>query len=126
MRHILDTRTVLSMIINQDKVPIDLDDAVTTLKEGLSTEDIAEFKKKSFEPALLHSSIGRILRNDWSLWEKETILVKWFFQKYGIDHADDISGIVLDCLYRDVIGEPRQAEALAKKFITHWKKQKNK
>lgn len=114
------------MKINQDKVPVNLDDAVATLKEGMSTEDFAEFKKETFVPTQLHFSLGMVLRNEWSLWEKDTILVKWFKDNYGVDHADDISGLVLDCLHRDVIGKPRRADVLAKQFIAHWKKEKGK
>jgi hypothetical protein len=114
------------MKINQDKVPINLDDAVKTLHEGMSPEDVAEFKSKSFSPQQLHFGLGMLLRNEWSLWEKETILVKWFKENYGVDHADDISGLILDCLYRDIIDKPRRAEALAKQYIAHWKKQKEK
>jgi hypothetical protein len=114
------------MKINQDKVPINLDDAVATLREGMSPEDIAEFKSATFSPQQLHFGLGMMLRNEWSLWEKETILVRWFKEKYGVDHADDVSGLILDCLYQDVLGKPRRDEKLAKQYIAHWKKQKNK
>lgn len=110
------------MTLNEDKVPINLEDALTLLKEGLSKEDIKFIKEPKFEPAQLHFSVGMALRNAWSLWEKDTILVQWFKQKYGIEHADDISGLILDCLHKDIVGQPRRDEALAKKYIAHWKK----
>jgi hypothetical protein len=112
------------MTLNPDKVPINLEDAVCCIKEGMTPADFDEAKKPTFSPAQLHFSVGRLLRNEWSLWDNETILVKWFKQRYGIDHADDISGLILDCLHRDIIGEPRRDEELAKKYIEHWKNQK--
>lgn len=114
------------MKLNQDKVPINLEDAIQTLKEGLEPSDIEALKKPTFSPSQLHFTAGMALRNEWSLWEKDTILVTWFKKEYGLDHADDISGLILDCLYRDVIGEPRQDKALAKRFLDHWKKERNK
>lgn len=114
------------MKINQDKVPVNLEDAINTLKEGLSTEDYTEFRKETFSPSLLHFGLGMLLRNEWSLWQKDTIIVKWFKEHYGIDHADDISSLILDCLYRDITEKPRQDAALAKRYIAHWKKQTDK
>jgi len=114
------------MILNQDKVPINLEDAIKTLKEGLEPADIETMKQKTYSPSQGHFSIGMALRNEWSLWEKDTILVQWFKKEYGLDHADDISGLILDCLYRDVLGEPRQDKALAKRFLDHWKKEREK
>lgn len=114
------------MNLNQDKVPINLEEAVTILKEGLTAEDTAEIKKPKFNAAQVHFSVGRMLRNEWTLWDKETILVKWFERNYGLTHADDVSGLILDCLVRDIRGEPRQDKELANKFIEHWKKQAKK
>jgi len=112
------------MTINEDKVPINLEEALILLKEGLSKTDIKLLKEPKFVPAQLHFSLGMALRNAWSLWETDTILVKWFKQKYGIEHADDISGIILDCLHKDIIGKPRRDEELAKQYLDHWKKYK--
>lgn len=112
------------MTLDQDKVPINLEDALAIIKGGMTPADMDETRKTTFTPAQLHFSVGRLIRNDWSLWDKETILVKWFKQRYGIDHADDISGLILDCLHKDMTGEPRRDELLAKKYLDHWKKQK--
>lgn len=110
------------MKINPDYVPYNLDDAVKTLKEGLTPDDIKEIKKETFDAAKVHFTVGMMLRNEWSLWEKDTILVKWFKKNYGIDHADDLSGLIIDCLVQDVQGKPRRDKELAKRYIDHWKK----
>ena len=114
------------MFLNQDKVPVDLEDALKTIKEGLDVNDIAEMKRPKFVPSQLHFTVGMFLRNEWSLWDKDTILVQWFKRTYGVDHADDISGIILDCLYRDIMGKPRQDKEVAQKCLDHWKELGNK
>lgn len=109
------------MKLNPDLVPINLEEAIKTLKEGLVEEDLTEIKKPNFDAACVHFTAGMALRNEWSLWDKDTILVKWFKENYGIDHADDISGLILDCLTRDIQGKPRRDKELAKRYIDHWK-----
>jgi hypothetical protein len=111
------------MILNPDKVPINLEDALDILKAGLSTADITEIKHPEFDAIRMHHGLGMTLRNEWSLWDKETILVRWFKTTYGVDHADDISGLILDCFCMDIKGKPRRDKQMAKKFIDHWKKQ---
>lgn len=110
------------MKINPDMVPINLEEAVKTLKEGLTPDDTKEILKEDFDAAKVHFTVGLMLRNEWSLWDKDTVLVKWFKDNYGVDHADDLSGLILDCLVRDIQGLPRRDKELVKKFIDHWKK----
>jgi len=114
------------MKLNLDKVPSSLDDAVATLRESLTPDDIKSIKVEGFNPSILHFSMGMMLRNEWDLWDVKSRLVNWFRDTYGVDHADDISSIILDTLYRDVTGQPRQAKQLAERYIAHWEKQKKK
>lgn len=109
-------------MIDQDKVPVNLEEALTILKEGLSAEDIKEFKRPSFSPTQIHFSVGMMLRNLWTLWDKQSRLVLWFKNRYGVDHADDVSAIIIDCLHKDINELPRRDDALAESFIKHWKK----
>lgn len=109
------------MNLNQDVVPINLEEALTLLKEALSDAEKAETKKML--ATQLHFSLGMYLRNEWSLWDKDSILCMWFLKTYGVNHADDVSGIILECLINDLNGEPRRDKILAEKFIRHWKKQ---
>lgn len=108
------------MILNQDKVPSTLDEAVDILKEGLAPEELALMKNK--KSAEFHFSIGMMIRNEWSLWETGNILNIWFLKTYGVKHADDISGIIIECLLNDINGVPRRDKILAQEFIAHWKK----
>lgn len=107
------------MKLNPDLVPINLEEAVKTIKEGLTADDLIEIKNPMFDGARVHHTVGMMLRNGWSLWDTDSVLVKWFKENYSIDHADDVSGLILDCLVRDVQGLPRRDKALAKRYVQH-------
>ena len=108
------------MNFSEDVVPANLDEAVKLLKESLTEEDIQEIRRPMSVSTQSHFSGGMAIRNAWSLWDTETRLVKWFKQTYGVEHADDISGIILECLWNDVRGEPRRDKILAEGFIRYW------
>jgi hypothetical protein len=110
------------MNLNPDKVPINLEEALTLLKEALTPLETKAVKKML--STQLHFSFGMHLRNEWSLWDTKNILNTWFKKVYGVDHADDISGIILECLINDLNGLPRRDKILAKQFINHWKEKK--
>lgn len=109
----------IEILMNEDKVPSNLDEAVNIIKEALSPEAI-EFVKTSVSTSV-HFDFGRYIRNNWSLWEKESVLVKWFEKEYGITHADDISGIILECVWDDVKGNPRKDREKAEEFKEYWR-----
>jgi hypothetical protein len=108
------------MTLNQDKVPSNLEEAVQLIKDGLSVEDIQEIQWSPNVACRVHLTVGMFIRNEWSLWEKDTVLVKWFKNTYGIDHADDVSGIILDCACRDIQKLPRRDKELAERYRIHW------
>lgn len=105
--------------LNPDKIPRNLDEAVEMVKEVLTEADIASIKN-GLSPIDVHFTTGMNIRNDWSLWDKGNPLVKGFWERYGIDHADDISGIILDCVWRDILGEPRRDRQIAKENKKYW------
>lgn len=109
------------MNLDQDRVPTNLDEAVELLIESLTPSEIKAIKDPKFCNQGFHFTLGMGLRNQWSMWHKDTILVQWFYKTYGIDHADDISSIILDCCFRDIRGETRRDKKLAKHYIERWK-----
>ena len=110
------------MKLNEDKVPANLEEALLLLKEAITPLELAEIKKST--SVELHPSLGRIVRNEWSLHEGGNIISVWFFKTYGISHADDISGIILECLINDLMGVPRRDKEVAEKCIKYWKNNK--
>jgi hypothetical protein len=47
-----------------------------------------------------HHGIGRYLRNQLKLWEKGSHLYNFFLNTYGIDHPDDMSGILMRKIFK--------------------------
>lgn len=97
---------------------------MTLLKEALSPQEKIETQKML--SSQLHFSLGMYLRNEWGLWDKDSIINMWFRKTYGVDHADDVSGIIVECLINDLTGKPRRDKILAKQFVEHWKKEDRK
>ncbi len=89
-----------------NKIPKDLDEALKILIQKLEPEEIEIIKKNGI--AGCHFTLGRCLRNKWNLWHK-SILAKWF-NKHEIWHADDMSGIILESLYRVLNNKPIDLE----------------
>ena len=104
--------------LNMDRVPMNLEEAVNLIKSEMPS-DFVEFVKKS-SPSGVHFGLGMQIRNDWSLWDLENPLVKWFDKEYGITHADDISGLILDCVWQDIKGLPRRDREQADKTKKYW------
>jgi hypothetical protein len=104
------------MQINEDRMPVTLDEAVSLFIEGLSIEDVREITNPKNDFIHAHHTWGRLIRNEWEMWNKETRMVVWFKQNFGLDHADDISGLVLACVWRDVNKQPRDIAELVKRF----------
>jgi hypothetical protein len=109
------------MKLDLDKVPSTLDEAVDMVVVALEPEDM-EFIK-SHEAVDAHHTVGRGLRNAWSLWDKETVLVQWFKENYKIFHADDLSGVILSSVWAKVRGEKYDIQADITEFHEHWKRQ---
>jgi len=71
---------------------------------------------------MLHFSYGRYLRNELLLWKEDTPIVRWFRCVYGLDHADDISGLVIiGVIFRNSdIDRARAIERSVKEYKEHW------
>lgn len=106
------------MNLNQDIVPSNLEEAIDILKQSLNPVETSTVKQMT--RAGLHMSVGQHIRNAWSLWDKNTILTRWFYKNYGVDHADDISAIIIESMVSDLNNIPRRDKELAQEFIEHW------
>lgn len=106
------------MPFDADKVPSNLDQAVEMMLAAIPEED--RERLKSVDPVEFHHSSGRWFRNNWSLWDKETVLVQWFIRELKIGHADDISGTLMSAVWAKLRGEPFDAVEHVKKYHAHW------
>lgn len=111
-------------MMNFDKErPRTLDEAIDQLEEGLSARDAAVLAKTG--PDGQHHVMGRNIRNGWDLWDRGSPIVRWFKRRYGVDHADDISGLILGGLHSRITGAPFDPEADAAMCRAHWQRMEN-
>jgi hypothetical protein len=111
-------------------VPNDLKAAVKLLKKSMNKDDLETFKQTPEEKAcaMAHHTVGRWIRNRWTLWynpklhtdEPKPGIVQ-FFQDRGINHADDMSGIVICSLHRYLNGKPTDLEGQIAETIEFYK-----
>jgi len=104
-------------MINLDKVPSNLEQALELLDQ--IPEESKDLIRKSGAVGG-HFSIGMWLRNNWSLWEKDTPIVLWF-KSQGIVHADDMSGIILESFEFRLKNQPFDLKAKIKHYRDFWK-----
>lgn len=69
-----------------------------------------------------HHGFGTALRNEWGLWHDST-LAKHFKTRFGLGHADDMSGLILQGIDAAVKQEDFDANASAAHYIEFWRKQ---
>jgi len=103
-------------------VPATLDAAMVELEKLLGRSGVVEFKKK--DPIHFHHGLGTSLRNCWGLWAGGSALGKWFNQK-GIQHPDDMSGIILTSFHRRLHKKPIDLDAQIKSYKDYWKKRQD-
>jgi len=114
--------------VDWKQVPKDLDEAVERLKKD--NADTAEHKMELEEwcsfpekkaTATIHMFSGMGIRNGWGLWLGSPLAI-WFYENYGIAHADDMSGIIFTCLHRECNGVDWDVKGQACHYIDHWEK----
>lgn len=116
-------------------IPQSLNEAIDYLvsKNNESTlEQIRNMTEKQFM-GTVHHGMGTAIRNEWYLWwhgikhldnvpkEKPALIAE--FEKMGIIHGDDMSGIILTSTYRKIKGLDLDLESQIKRYHDHWKEQ---
>lgn len=102
--------------------PKNLDDCLKVLDRLVPIEIKNRLKEGKLTTTELHHSLGRYLRNNWSLWG-ESELKEWF-KGIGIFHPDDMSGIILDSFVLSLKGESINLEGQIKFYQDYWAKMK--
>ena len=108
------------MPTNPDFVPATIEEAVDHIVQTLNPVESRFIMSQSSESA--HFGGGRIMRNNWSLWEKETPIKRDAVENYGIAMADDISGLILAWVWAKVRGESFDPKEHCKRYHEHWPK----
>jgi len=121
-------------MLELDILPQDLEEAIEILKTfygELQLDKIKLLSEKDYVNSV-HFHHGMFIRNSWQLWwyfghpyegwsKTQPKLNKWF-NEIEITHADDMSSIILTCLYRNLKGKPYNIEKQVAKYHKHWKK----
>jgi hypothetical protein len=104
------------------KIPSNLEECLEELKKILSFED-QTFLIQTDNPVKLHHTLGRWIRNNWLLWQEDSSLHQWFKTTYGLFHADDMSGVILESFWHHLRNEPHDIDAQVQKYKEYWKNQ---
>jgi hypothetical protein len=88
-------RNILADSINGVYIPKNMKDSFTRLDQMLS--DTLKQSLRHPDPeyglARFHFSLGLWMRNNWQLWGGSRL--QQYFEKLGVNHPDDMSGIIL-------------------------------
>ena len=106
----------------ETNAPKTLTEALEQLETKIDCADLERLKKEGVPPTW-HFSGGIAMRNAWGLWTKDAPLVK-YFKRFGVWHADDMSGIIMTCLVRRLKGEPLLVKDQVRAIKAYWAKEK--
>jgi hypothetical protein len=101
------------------KKPTNLEECFQVLKEDLCTEDLNLLTEmREDQLARLHHTLGRWIRNNWDLWQGGPL--SEYFNKLGLHHADDMSGVIIDSFWRHLHGKPLNIPQQVKVYQEYW------
>jgi hypothetical protein len=101
-------------------IPDALEEALEWLQELPGLE---EFKRLG--PDRYHHGIGRTIRNEWGFWKKEGPLYNSLVE-LGLEHPDDMSGLILQTLHNKLLGKPLNVKGQVAEYNKYWKQQEAK
>lgn len=105
---------------DQIYIPADLEDSFVELKRMLTPAMLKNMNEGSEESMVgFHFGLGMWMRNNWGL-RGGSRLAK-YFNKIGIDNADDMSGIILDSFWRHLHSKPIKLKEQVAHYQMFWK-----
>ncbi|AXQ69869.1 hypothetical protein HOU03_gp399 [Caulobacter phage CcrSC] len=99
--------------------PSTVQDAIELLHSWMDENDKLEFIMEG-QSGRLHHGFMRHVRNEWNLWDTSTPIVRNTKAVYGVDHADDISGLIEGGLLAKLNGDEFNFDAEARRYKDHW------
>lgn len=106
-------------VLNISGTPADLDECFAALGRCLPAEELDRIKSMPERDMIFyHSNLGRQLRNAWGLWTGSRL--QSFFHDLGLQHADDMSGVILTSFWRHVHGEPIRLDEQIARYRQYW------
>jgi hypothetical protein len=85
--------------------PKNLDEAIEQLDKIIDAKDKEEIKHLTEDDFSIgqHFALAMWIRNEWGLWKEKELF--HFFDSLGVDHPDNMSGIILRCYHRHLNGK---------------------
>lgn len=108
------------MINFAEHKPATLEEAIQIVAQYLNDEEIAYIETEGANSA--HHGFGTQMRNEWGLWHKSP-LAKHFEQRFGLGHADDMSGLILSGVEAKVKKLPFDPAPLVEDYKKFWRQQ---
>lgn len=105
----------------KNDIPETLEEAVEFIIEK-NVDQLSELAKEDMSK--YHFSAGMNIRNAWGLWDKNSTLHKHFESRFGLWHADDMSGLIFHCFHNAISGRPWETEKQAAHYHEYWKNMK--
>lgn len=105
----------------EQDIPENLGQAVRWLKENVPEDEQEDIANRDLNAKVGHFGIGRWMRNNWGLWSRDSELYK-YFERMGVDHPDDMTGIILDAFQADLRDEKFDLQAEVEEYIRYWEK----
>lgn len=103
-------------------IPPTLDAALDLLERQLSPENLAwVICATEGDINGLHHSFGMYVRNTWRLWFYTPLAIH--FNRLGITHADDMSGIILTSFWRRMHNAPLRLDEQIAHYRAYWSRE---
>jgi len=101
-------------------IPKNLEDAHRELEKILKPADIKKMKDGTEKDmSSYHHGLGTWIRNNWKLWKGDRL--SKYFNDIGIQHPDDISGIILDTFWCKLNNKPFRLQERIQFYQEYWK-----
>lgn len=104
------------------QIPETLEDAVKLVTEMEGAEEWAkETDDANSAGAMIHHFAGMAIRNEWGLWCGMP-LARHLYERFGLAHADDMSGLIFHCAWKELNGQPWDVEPVIERYRRHWER----
>lgn len=102
-------------------VPATLEAAFVELDRMFDTAQKRQIRELSEDElrGRLHMSFGMWMRNNWGLWSGSALQRDLISR--GLQHPDDMSGLILTTYRRRLRGEPLNIEAEVRRYAEYWR-----
>lgn len=102
-------------------IPKTIEECCIALEKNATEEEIEYVKSlPKGKMYIFHDNVGRWIRNNWGLWSGSKL--KDYLEELGFTHADDMSGVILDCFWDHLQGNSNweTIEESIIRYANHW------